>query len=234
MSLKKINNDLSRLKDKKRATILQRFFKTGPGEYGEGDLFYGIRMPEIRKLAKKYSDISIQDIGKLMTSPVHEARLLAILLLVTKYQQGDDKLKREIYILYLNNSRFVNSWDLVDLSAHHIVGDYLFDKNRKTLYDLSGSKSLWERRIAMIATFYFIRRNQFDDTLNISDLLIADPEDLIHKAVGWMIREVGKRDVRTAERFLKPRYQNMPRTMLRYAIEKFPQAKRQRYLKGKI
>lgn len=234
MSLSKINRELSLLKDKERARTLQRFFKTGPGEYGEGDLFFGIPMPPLRKLVKTYRNISLEDVGKLIASPVHEARLLAVLFLVDRYRQGGDGLKKEIYFLYLNNSHFINNWDIVDLSAHHIVGNYLFDKNRRTLYLLAGSKSLWERRMAIVATYAFIRQNQFDDTLKISDMLISDPEDLIHKAVGWMLREVGKRDALVAEKFLKGRYRAMPRTMLRYAIEKFPEAQRKRYLDGKI
>lgn len=234
MSLKKIKTELNRLKDKKRAETLQRFFKTGPGEYGEGDRFFGIPVPMLRKLVKTYGQTPMQDVQTLLQSPVHEARLLALLFLVDRYRRGDSGLKQEIYMLYLNNTAWINNWDLVDLSAHHIVGDYLLDKNRRTLYVLAGSQVLWERRIAIIATYCYIRHNQFEDTLGISDLLIRDTEDLIHKAVGWMLREVGKKDLRAEERFLKTRYRNMPRTMLRYAIEKLPEVRRQKYLKGLI
>jgi len=234
MHLKEIKDRLQKLGNKKRAENSKRFFKTGPGEYGEGDIFLGIPVPELRKLSKAYCHIPLAAAETLLKSPIHEERLLALFILVLGYSKGDAKTQKRIYSLYLQNTKFVNNWDLVDASAHYIVGPFLMDKSRKPLYRLATSKSLWERRIAIMATFHFIRHNNFSETLNIAETLISDSEDLIHKAVGWMLREVGKRDLQIEEAFLKTRYMEMPRTMLRYAIEKFPATKRQRYLKGKI
>ena len=214
--------------------MLQGFFKTGKGEYGEGDVFRGIKIPVLRKLAKKYQDMTCAEVGKLLTSKFHEDRMLALLLLVGNYSKADDAGKKNIYTMYLRNTRFINNWDLVDVTAHHIVGHYLMDKSREPLYRLARSKILWERRIAIIATFHYIRQNKFDDTLKIAGMLIDDPHDLMHKAVGWMLREVGKRDLQSEEQFLKTHYRQMPRTMLRYAIERFPEAKRRAYLEGKV
>jgi 3-methyladenine DNA glycosylase AlkD len=173
------------------------------------------------------------EVGKLLTSKFHEDRMLALLLLVGNYSKANDAGKKNIYAMYLRNTRFINSWDLVDVTAHHIVGHYLKDKSREPLYRLARSKLLWERRIAIIATFHYIRQNKFDDTLKIAGMLIDDPHDLMHKAVGWMLREVGKRDMKSEEQFLKTHYRQMPRTMLRYAIERFPETKRRAYLEGK-
>jgi 3-methyladenine DNA glycosylase AlkD len=234
MSIKEIRSDLKRLADKDRAVILQRFFKTGPGEYGEGDKFIGVRVPDIRKIANKYRSTSRRDVLRLLNSAIHEERLLAILLLVREFSEGDEEKQKEIYDLYLENTGFINSWDLVDVSAEHIVGAYLFNKSRKPLYELVRSDLLWDKRISVMATFHFIRRDEFDETIRIAKILLSDSEDLIHKAVGWMLREVGKRHLETEEAFLKANCRNMPRTMLRYAIEKFPESKRQRYLKGRI
>ena len=234
MPLKEIKNKLHKLGDRKRAEQSKRYFKTGPGEYGEGDIFLGIPVPELRKLSRAYRDKPLQTAEKLLESPIHEERMLALLILVLQYKQADANLQKRIYTLYLKNTRFINNWDLVDLSAHHIVGPFLADRSKRPLYRLAASKSLWERRIAIMATFHFIRQNEYTDTLNIAEILISDQEDLIHKSVGWMLREVGKRDLQTEEEFLKPRYKDMPRTMLRYAIEKFPTAKRKRYLKGEM
>lgn len=167
-----------------------------------------------------------------MEAPIHEERLLALLIFVIKYSEGNDLVKRRVYELYLKNTRHINNWDLVDLSAEKIVGDYLMDKSKKPLYNLAKSKSLWERRISIIATFHFIKQNKFAETLIIAEILLTDKEDLIHKAVGWMLREIGKRHFPTEEKFLNEHYQEMPRTMLRYAIERFPESKRQGYLKG--
>jgi len=233
MSLKKIKNELQQLGNPVHARVLQRFFKTGKGEYGEGDVFRGIKIPVLRKLAKKYQDVTCAEVEKLLTSKFHEDRMLALLLLMEKYSKADDAGKKKIYTVYLRNTRFINNWDLVDVTAHHIVGHYLVDKSREPLYRLARSKTLWERRIAIIATFHYIRQNKFDDTLKIARMLIDDPHDLMHKAVGWMLREVGKRDLPAEEQFLKTYYRQMPRTMLRYAIERFPEAKRRAYLKGK-
>ena len=234
MSVKEIQKKLKHLGNKEKAKKHQSFFKTGPGEYGEGDIFVGVTVPELRRLAKEYKTIGINETKQLLKSKIHEERLLSLFLLIHRYSKGDEPEKKRIYELYLKNTYFINNWDLVDSSAGHIVGAFLFDKSKKPLYYLVKSENLWERRISIISTFYFIKRNQFSDTLKISKILLSDKEDLIHKAVGWMLREVGKRDISVEEIFLKKHYKNMPRTMLRYAIEKFPESKRQRYLKGKI
>lgn len=234
MSIKEIKTDLRNFADRDRAVILQRFFKTGPGEYGEGDKFIGVRVPDIRKITSKYRSAPRRDVLRLLNSDIHEERLLAILLLVRAFSEGDEEKQKEIYDLYLENTGLINSWDLVDVSAEHIVGAYLFNKSRKPLYELVRSDLLWDKRISVMATFHFIRRDEFDETIRIAKILLSDSEDLIQKAVGWMLREVGKRHLETEEVFLKAHYRNMPRTMLRYAIEKFPESKRQRYLKGKI
>ncbi|MDB9822442.1 DNA alkylation repair protein [Deltaproteobacteria bacterium] len=234
MSVHEIRTSLEKLGDKQKANILLRFFKTGPGEYGEGDIFLGIRVPDLRKIAKEYQDITTREVKQLLRSAVHEERLLALFILVHNYSRGDEFVKKSIYDLYLMNTQFVNNWDLVDGSAEHIVGAFLMDKSREQLYRLAESKSLWERRISIMSTFHFIKHNEFSETLKISKMLISDTEDLIHKAVGWMLREIGKRHLKTEENFLRDHYKKMPRTMLRYAIERFPETKRQRYLKGKI
>ena len=189
-------------------------------------------MPNTRKVSKAFSCLNDADNLKLLSSPFHEERLLALLLFISKYNNGSESIKKKIYNLYLANTRYINNWDLVDLSAYHIVGGYLAGKSKKPLYALAKSRSLWERRIAILATFYFIRNNQFNDSLKIAKLLINDKEDLIHKAVGWMLREVGKRDMVPEEEFLRKHSHNMPRTMLRYAIERFPLPKRKMYLGG--
>ena len=234
MILENITKKLKSLGNKEKAKKHQSFFKTGPGEYGEGDVFIGVTVPELRKLAKENKTIGPNEIKQLLQSPIHEERLLSLFILIHRYSKGGEPEKKRIYELYLKNTKFINNWDLVDSSAGHIIGAFLFGKSKKPLYDLAKSKNLWERRISIISTFYFIKRNQFSDTLKISKILLSDKEDLIHKAVGWMLREIGKRNINIEENFLKTNYKNMPRTMLRYAIEKFPEPKRQRYLKGKI
>lgn len=234
MTATEIRARLRKMGNPQRAAISQRYFKTGPGEYGEGDIFLGLSVPQLRKLAVEYQNIETAEILELLRSPVHEERLLALLALVRVYSRGDKDTKRKVYELYLENTRFINNWDLVDASAHHIVGHYLADKNKKPLYALAKSSSLWERRISIISTFWFIRSGEFSETLKISKLLLSDKEDLIHKAVGWMLREVGNRDRASAESFLIGHCKRMPRTMLRYAIEKFPEPQRQMYLKGEI
>jgi 3-methyladenine DNA glycosylase AlkD len=234
MATDEISKRLKKLGSKQQAAISRKFFKTGPGDYGEGDIFIGVRVPVLRKLVKDYVDLPVEEINTLLRSPIHEERLLALLLMVRKAAGGNDPLKKSIYKLYLENTRFVNNWDLVDTSAEHIVGAYLSDKSRSVLYRLAESGDLWERRIAIMSTFHFVKRHDFSDTLIISKMLLFDRHDLIHKAVGWMLREIGKRDLRTEENFLKSHYDKMPRTMLRYAIEKFPESKRQRYLRGEI
>jgi 3-methyladenine DNA glycosylase AlkD len=220
--------------NKEKAEILQKFFKTGKGQYGEGDVFLGIVVPQQRKIAQKFKELGMKEIEKLLDSNIHEKRLIALLILIEKYKKADPKEKNEIFEFYLKNTKNINNWDLVDLSAPNIVGDFLADKGRDILYDLAKSKDLWKRRIAIISTFSFIRKNEFEDTLKITEMLIDDTHDLIHKSTGWMLREVGKRDQKALEGFLKKYYKNMPRTMLRYAIEKFPEDKRKKYLSGKI
>jgi 3-methyladenine DNA glycosylase AlkD len=222
------------LGDRRRALAVQRFFKTAPGEYGEGDVFVGLRVPEIRKLAKTYRALPLSETTQLLKSSIHEARLLALLILVRAYAQGNASLQGRIYRLYLRNTRFINNWDLVDASAEHIVGSYLWRRGKSPLRVLAKSKLLWDRRISIMATFRYIKRGEFSETLHIAKLLLRDPEDLIHKAVGWMLREIGKRDSLAEEKFLKVCYRTMPRTMLRYAIEKFPDKLRRRYLRGEI
>jgi 3-methyladenine DNA glycosylase AlkD len=214
--------------------ILQSFFKTGPGQYGEGDRFIGAKVPVIRAVCRECRDAPLAEIQKLLRSPIHEERVLALLMFVDAFEAGDEPAQRRIYDLYLANTAFINNWDLVDCSAGQIVGGWLQGRSTAPLTRLARSKSLWERRIAIIATFDGIRRGDFDDTFRIADLLLHDDHDLIHKAVGWLLREVGKRDGAAERAFLKGRYKTMPRTMLRYAIERFPEAERQRYLEGRI
>jgi len=226
--------ELVQLGDSNRAEHSQRFFKTGHGEYGEGDVFLGIRVPTLRALAKRYKHATRQDALALLRSKYHEARLTALFLLVNLYNRADANVKTQIYTDYLAHVAYINNWDLVDSSALQIVGHYLFDKDRSHLISLAKSQDLWERRISIIATYYFIRQYEFQDTLDISEILLQDKEDLIHKAVGWMLREVGNKSRPTEEEFLLKHYQKMPRTMLRYAIEKFPEERRQGYLKGTL
>lgn len=222
------------LGDRERVKVLQTFFKTARGEYGEGDVFVGLRVPEIRKLAKEYQALPFAEIIQLLQSSVHEARLLAVLILVRAYTQGGASLQEQIFNLYLQNTRFINNWDLVDASAEYIVGSHLRYRSRSPLHTLAVSNLLWDRRISIMATFHYIKCGEFAETLRIAELLLRDPEDLIRKAVGWMLREIGKRDRFTEEEFLKVHYKIMPRTMLRYAIEKFPEKLRQQYLRGEI
>ena len=234
MSVQEIRARLRKLGNKQRAANSQWFFKTGPGEYGEGDIFLGIRVPELRKLAKEYHDVTLTQAAQLLRSSIHEERLLALFILTRAFSKGDEHTKEKIYHIYLENTQHINNWDLVDTSAEHIVGAFLKEKTKKPLYDLARSSDLWERRIAIMTTYYFIKRGEFTETLKIAHMLLSDKEDLIHKAVGWMLREVGKRHLETEEHFLEKHYKKMPRTMLRYAIERFPETKRQRYLKGKV
>lgn len=230
-----IENELHDLADAEIAAHSVRFFKTGPGDYGEGDRFLGIRVPVLRKLARKHQELDLLDCRRLLRSPYHEARLLALLILVRAYDRSKDEEKRDaIYRLYLDHTAYINSWDLVDTSAEHIVGRHLAERDRSVLYELARSPSLWERRIAIMATFHYIKLGSFEETLRLAEVLLTDPHDLIHKAVGWMLREVGNRDQAVAEAFLRPRYHKMPRTMLRYAIEKYPEELRQQYLHGEV
>lgn len=235
MSVGEIRSRLRSYASPEKARVLRSFFKTGPGEYGEGDVFLGVVVPDIRKVVKEFPAPALSDITALLASPVHEERLLALLMLVRAYERGNDAAKRKIFALYLKSAGSINNWDLVDLSAPHIVGNHLAGgSSRQRLYSLARSRDLWRRRIAILATFAFIRQNDFSDTLKISAMLLSDEHDLIHKAVGWMLREVGKRSLPAEERFLSRHYREMPRTMLRYAIERFPEAKRKKYLNGDV
>ena len=221
--------------DPAKARVLRRFFKTGPGEYGHGDIFFGLTVPKTRALAKKYENLNRPDIARLIKSPIHEERLLALLILASKFKTGSPEQKLWAYETYLNNTKHINNWDLVDLTAGQIVGAFLENRDKTVLYKLAKSEDLWERRIAIIATFCFIRKGSCEHTFAIAEMLLQDEHDLIHKAVGWMLREIGKRiGIRTEERFLKKYYKKMPRTMLRYAIERFPEPRRRAYLKGSV
>jgi len=229
-----IKRQLVDLSNPEDALFLQRFFKTGPGQYGAGDLFRGIRVPPLRKLSIAGQALPLSETEQLLQSDYHEDRLLALLILVLKFAKADAAGKALIYQLYLESTPFINNWDLVDCSAEHIVGAYLCDKDQSPLDHLAQAPELWKRRIAVLATFHYIKRGSFAATIRIAELLLLDKEDLIHKAVGWMLREVGKRDLPTEEAFLKAHHKLMPRTMLRYAIEKFPEEKRRSYLKGTV
>jgi 3-methyladenine DNA glycosylase AlkD len=247
MNLTQLKKDLRSYSRRKRASTSSRFFKTGKGEYAEGDKFIGASAPNSRKVAKKNALLPLGKNQKLVSSKVHEERFVALLILIEQYRKGNPELKEKIFNFYLKNMIFVNNWDLVDISSHKIIGDYLFEnphcttkykshtfKGTKLLNHLAKSKNLWERRIAIISTFAFIRNEKFDLTLEISKILVSDKHDLIHKAVGWMLREVGKKSQETEETFLKKHYKNMPRTMLRYAIERFEENLRLSYLTGKV
>ncbi len=231
--LNQIKKDLAQIGDPEKAKNLRWFFKTGKGQYGEGDIFLGIPVPEQRKVAKKYADLSLVDIQELLNSEIHEHRFTALVILIAKYRKTGETGKKEIFDFYLKNTENINNWDLVDLSAPRIAGDYLINKERAILYKLTKSDSLWKRRIAILSTFAFINNNDFRDALNISEMLLHDDHDLIHKAVGWALREIGKKDQNLEEQFLAKHYLHMPRTMLRYAIEKFDEKKRKKYLNKK-
>lgn len=235
---------IKRASDKEKAVFLQRYFKTGKGEYGEGDIFLGLTVPAQRQIAKQFVDMPLVELSEVLMSIYHEFRLTALLILTYKFSRLNgavssdsaatsnkaEKERERIYKFYLKHKSYINNWDLVDSSARDIVGGFLFDKPRDMLYKLAVSKSLWDRRIAIIATFYFIKRQQFDDTLKIAELLMNDKEDLIHKAVGWMLREVGNEDEETLKKFLNIYAPKMPRTMLRYAIERLSIADRAQYM----
>ncbi|MEK6937095.1 MAG: DNA alkylation repair protein [Nanoarchaeota archaeon] len=237
--LQKLKRDLNNLKNNEKSIILSGFFKTGKGQYGEGDSFLGISVPDQRKIAKKYLSLKLEDIQNLLEANIHEYRLTALLILVEKFKKSflknfSQEDSEEIISFYLKNTKKVNNWDLVDLTAPNILGAYLLNKNRDILYTLAKSDNLWEKRIAVISTFVFIKNNDFKDTLEISKILLKDKHDLIHKAVGWMLREVGKKSLKTETDFLSKNYKEMPRTTLRYAIEKFPEKQRKFYLNAKI
>ncbi len=225
-----IINDLKACSSPQIAEHSQRFFKTGKGEYGEGDKFLGIRVPELRKISKKYAHLNLKKTSELLRSPFHEIRLVSLFILIRHYEKAGQDNKEKIVDLYLANTNYINNWDLVDASAHKILGDYLLDKKRDLLYELAASEILWERRIAIMTTFNFVKNGSYRDTMKLSGILINDKEDLIHKVVGWMLREVGKKSLDTEISFLNKHAEQMPRTMLRYAIEKFPEDLRQKYL----
>lgn len=226
-----ILNEFKKLERPHRVEKLKSFFRASPNGYGyENDKFFGLTVPETRKIAKKFKNISLKDVESLLKSDYHEVRLCALFILREKYKKSPG----EVIKVYLNNLEYVNNWDLVDSSAPYLLGQYLYDKDRTLLYDLAKSGDLWKQRIAILSTFYFIKQNDFEDTLRISEILLNHKHDLIHKAVGWMLREIGKRNKEIKDSFLKKYYKFMPRTMLRYAIEKYPEEERQKFLKGEI
>lgn len=232
MTAESARSKLKSLASPTAARSAARFFKTGPGQYGEGDTFIGITVPMLRTVARQFRALPPDEIEALLNSPVHEERHLALLILVLQVARCDDAQRKAAFDFYLRNTRFVNNWDLVDCSAPPVVGGFLLDKPKKPLVKLAKSASLWERRIAVVSTQHFIRHGRFDDTLAISRMLLEDDEDLIHKAAGWMLREVGKKDQAVLEGFLERHGTVMPRTMLRYAIERFPPDRRRAYLRG--
>lgn len=231
--LRNLKADLKKIATPKKAKASLWFFKTGKGEYGEGDKFIGVTVPEQRKIASKYKNLSLVDISQLLKSKIHEERSVALFILVKNFQTNESK-RSEIFAFYLKHRKFVNNWDLVDSSADKIVGAYLIEKDKFVLNKLAVSKNVWDRRIAIVSTFYFIKNNKFEETFRISKILINDHHDLIHKAVGWMLKEVGKRDESKLENYLKVNYKLMPRTMLRFTIEKLSDSKRKKYLSGNI
>lgn len=231
MSLLALKKELKRNANPSKARILQGFFKTGPGEYGEGDVFLGIVVPLQRKIAQKYLNLTFAEVENLLASNIHEHRFIALVILVQQYKKGDARQKEKIARFFLKNRKHVNNWDLVDTATPHILGDYLLERDKSILYFLSRSRYVWDRRISILATFCFINKGRFEDTLALAEILLRDSHDLIQKAVGWALREVGKRSRKTEENFLQKHYRVMPRTMLRYAIERFSKKKREFYLK---
>ncbi|HKB86993.1 MAG TPA: DNA alkylation repair protein [Ignavibacteriaceae bacterium] len=234
MGLTELRSELKKEADQEQAVNLQRFFKTGKGEYGEGDIFYGIKVPVQRRTAKNYRDISLEDVRELLNSPIHEERLVSLFILVDQYTTGDDKTKEKIFRFYIKNTGKINNWDLVDLSAPKIIGAHLFNRDKEILFKFAASSNLWERRIAILSTMFFIKNLHFETTFRLAEILLNDKHDLIHKGVGWMLREIGNKNITEEEIFLKKYYKLMPRTMLRYAIEKFPEERRKSYLQGNI
>ena len=218
---KTITNKLQALSDAEKREIFPKFFKAGKGEYGEGDHFLGVTVPNIRAIAKLHKDISIEEIRELLQSEWHEVRLCALIIMVEKSKKKDEALRKELFNLYLSQTKRINNWDLVDLSCRFIIGEYLLDKSRDILYQLAQSPLLWDNRIAIVSTYAFIRKEQLEDTYALSDLMMQHPHDLMHKAIGWMLREAGKRDPERLYDYVMSHRADMPRTMLRYAIEKF-------------
>ncbi|HQP48540.1 MAG TPA: DNA alkylation repair protein [Spirochaetota bacterium] len=234
MDLNELKAALRERENPAQARHLSRFFKTGKGQYGEGDIFLGIKVPELRKITKSCREIPLSGLQKLLNSGIHEERFSALLILVDKYKHSTSDAQGDIFTFYIKNAPRINNWDLVDLSAAGIAGHYLMDRDRSILHKLAGSVNLWEKRISIVATHYFIKQGDMDTTFEIADILMGDTHDLIHKAVGWMLREAGNRNHGAEINFLNTRYREMPRTMLRYAIEKFPDDLRRAYLKGTI
>jgi 3-methyladenine DNA glycosylase AlkD len=232
LTLSDLQRELVRASDPQSAHDLALFFKTGKGEYGAGDEFCGITVPKLRKIAKRYLHLLLADVKKLLSSRVHEHRFTALEILVFQFEAGDDSAKQKVFDFYLKHTRYINNWDLVDTSAPYIVGEYLATRPRKILYRLAKSSDMWERRIAIIATLAFIRSGDLKDTLGIAAVLLKDKHDLIHKAVGWMLRETGKRSEPAMLNFLAQNYAEIPRTALRYAIERLPEPQRKAILKG--
>jgi 3-methyladenine DNA glycosylase AlkD len=236
--LQELENELENHKNPEKAKIYQRFFKTGPGEYGEGDIFLGLTSAQIKEVAKNFRHLNTRDIQNLINSKIHEHRVAALRILILQYQKAakekNETRKKEIYRFYLKNAKQINNWDLVDISSPNVVGNYLLNKERSILYSLAKSENLWEKRISIVSTLAFIRNGEHEDTIKISEILLKDRHDLIHKAVGWMLREMGKRKEDELIKFLNKNYKLMPRTMLRYAIEKLDEKRRQAYLKGEI
>lgn len=230
MSYARIHGELVSLGTPARVAVTKRYFKTGPGEYGHGDRFLGLSVPAVRSVVRAHRDLPLREVTALLRSEWHEERLLALLILVDQYRRGGQRLRDEIHALYLRNTKYVNNWDLVDSSAPYLVGAHLPAGKRGILTRLAKSGDIWERRIAMLSTLHFIKRGEFGDALRIATLLVDDEEDLIHKAVGWMLREIGDRDREAEEGFLRQHAHRMPRTMLRYAIEKFAESTRRHYL----
>lgn len=231
MTAQEIQKELETYSIPEKREHLSYFFKTGKGQYGEGDMFMGIVVPDTRKVAKKYKMTDFDELEKLLDSEYHECRLCALLILVERFKKVGEEDRKRIVDFYLAHSHRINNWDLVDLSAKDIVGEYLTDKDRSILYKLAESQLLWDQRIAVISTFAFIRRNDFKDILALSEKLLLHKHDLMHKAMGWMLREVGKRDINVLRSFLDKHYKQMPRTMLRYSLEKFSAEERSHYMK---
>ncbi len=223
-------HDLQKIADPAKALVYRRFFKTGKGQYGEGDVFLGVTVPTIRLIVKKYRDLSFPDLKLLLKSKWHEARLLGLLILVDQYESADEKMKNKACYFYLKNLHRVNNWDLVDSSAYKILGEFLFTRSRTILYDMALSNNLWVQRVAIVSTLAFIRRCDYSDTFRLAKMLLGHPHDLIHKATGWMLREVGKKDEKKLKSFLIKHAKHMPRTMLRYAIERLLPEERKNFL----
>ncbi|MGV8163045.1 MAG: DNA alkylation repair protein [Candidatus Nanoarchaeia archaeon] len=239
MTLKQLLTEFEEKKNPSKAKILSGFFKTGKGEYGDGDVFLGLSVPEQRELAKKYKHLDLESVQKLLSNKIHEHRLTSLIILTYKYEDiqrektdsiTKENKKKEIFTFYLKNTANINNWDLVDLSCHRIVGEYLLNKDRNLLYKLARSKDLWEKRISIVSTYTFIRKKEFSDTLKIAEILLNDKHDLIHKATGWMLREVGKKDEKTLKMFLEKHHKIMPRTALRYSIERLSVSDKKKYM----